>query len=347
MICAPMVDASELAFRELTRRHNVDLCYTPMLHSRNFAQDAKYRSDNFSTTGSDRPLVAQFCANDAGTFVSAAQMVQAQVDAIDLNLGCPQGIARRGGYGAFLMEDWKRIAEIVRRGSRELDTPVWVKIRVYESTERTVEYAKMLVRNGASLVAVHGRTRDQKGKNAGDADWDKIRAVKQAVDVPVVANGNVVCMDDVRRCIEQTRVDGVMSAWALLQDPGAFGERRERRMERCWEYLDIAERYETCLKMVRGHVFKMLRSRLDACMDMNERLARTRSVKEIRLVVKQLEERTDWGGVSFETRVQRGETVGEGNWKKEQRLKKKRRMETADTTNAVNMLRSDAKLQNT
>eukprot|EP00171_Calliarthron_tuberculosum_P011142 IDg11142t1 len=97
-VVAPMVDGSELAFRTLTRRYGAELAYTPMMHSRLFSEGEKYRAENFTTDASDRPVIAQFCANDPKLLVSAAQHVQSHVDAVDLNLGCPQGIAKRGKY---------------------------------------------------------------------------------------------------------------------------------------------------------------------------------------------------------------------------------------------------------
>ena len=103
LICAPMVDQSELPFRILTRKYGANLCYTPMLHSKMMTTQKKYKQEHFTTCAEDRPLVAQLCGNDPETMVKAAKMIEGEVDAIDVNFGCPQAIAKRGNYGSYLL----------------------------------------------------------------------------------------------------------------------------------------------------------------------------------------------------------------------------------------------------
>lgn len=309
-VVAPMVDGSELAFRDLCRKYGATLAYTPMLNSKIFVRDAKYRAEHFTTHKLDRPLAAQFCANDPVTLVEAAKHIQRSVDAIDLNLGCPQGIAKRGHYGSFLMEEWGLLHDIVSTAVRELDVPVWVKIRIFSEVGKTVKYARMLEDAGASLIAVHGRTREQKGKGAPPADWEVIKAVKLAVRVPVIANGNVRCLRDANEALAATGADGVMSAWALLDNPGTFlGDGAPSRMALAKEYLDFAEKYDTPMRMVRLHIFKLFRGRLDYNMDLNESVAKCRSIAEFRDVAKAIETRCDYDAISFETRLANGEEI--------------------------------------
>ena len=147
----------------------------------------------------------------------------------------------------------------LRKCMQELRTPVSVKIRIFPELERTLEYARTLERAGASLVAVHGRTREHKKSRTNLADWDVIRAVKQALSVPVLGNGNVRTLADVHAMIEATGVDGVMSAESLLDDPALFAPRRlqeqpythRQRMPLALEYLDMVEQYPVPMRMVR------------------------------------------------------------------------------------------------
>lgn len=306
-VVAPMVDGSELAFRDLCRRYNAQLAYTPMLHSRTFSKDAKFRKEYFTSNVKDRPLVAQFCANDPDIFVNAARHIQHEVDAVDLNLGCPQGIAKKGRYGAFLQDEWDLVYKIVNKAYKELDVPVWVKIRIFDDLDKTISYAKMLESAGASLIAVHGRTREQKGKVAPPANWAAIRAVREAVSVPVIANGNVRCKEDADNAIKETGAVAVMSAWALLDNPSTFKDNiKVNRLHLAREYLQIAEEYKTPVRMVRLHLFKLFRSRLDVNMDLNEAVARCRTFDDFNLITGVLEHRCDFDGVSFEERVATG-----------------------------------------
>eukprot|EP00850_Spirogloea_muscicola_P001974 SM000007S20934 [mRNA] locus=s7:1050385:1052297:- [translate_table: standard] len=221
-----MVDQSELPFRMLCRRHGAHAAYTPMLHSRLFASDAKYRRAEFSTCPEDRPLFVQFCANDPQTLLAAAKHVENDCDYIDINLGCPQRIAKRGYYGAFLMDNMPLVRSLVETLAAGVSTPVSCKIRLFPQLEDTIAYAKMLEDAGCSLLAVHGRTRDQKCGRAVRADWPAICAVRQAVSIPVLANGNVRWLEDAVECMRFTGAQGVMSAESLLSNPALFAGHR-------------------------------------------------------------------------------------------------------------------------
>ncbi|KAI8873730.1 Dus-domain-containing protein [Ramicandelaber brevisporus] len=292
-IVAPMVDQSELPWRILARRYGAQLCYTPMFHARMFTepQNEQYRRDVWSTCAKlDRPLVVQFCANDADILLKAALMVQDHCDAVDINLGCPQGIAKRGRYGSFLQDEWELIAKMVSTLNEHLDIPVTCKIRVFPDPERTVAYAKMIEAAGCQMLTVHGRTREQKGHNTGLADWAQIKRVREVVKIPMLSNGNILYGNDIDRAIEATGADGAMVSETHLCNPAVFVKKNPVITDIAREYLEIAgfakpkdqgnaedavnTAYPTILPHIRAHMFKLLLPALSIHTDIREKLGR-------------------------------------------------------------------------
>ncbi|KAF2442654.1 FMN-linked oxidoreductase [Karstenula rhodostoma CBS 690.94] len=259
LVLAPMVEQSEFAWRMLSRsflpaseQSNL-LAYTPMFHSKMFLEGPKYRDSHFQPLKSampsppdtyhisqlpdserhldgnpafDRPLTVQFCSNDPDDLLGAAKHVAPFCDAVDLNLGCPQGIARRGNYGAFLQETPELIGKMIKKLDEELDVPITAKFRILETKEKTLAYAKTILDAGANILTVHGRRREQKGHNTGLADWKMIRYLRENLpkDTVIFANGNILQHDDIAKCLEATGADGVMTAEGNLYDPTIFAK---------------------------------------------------------------------------------------------------------------------------
>ncbi|OUC46227.1 peptidase, T1 family [Trichinella nativa] len=268
-VVAPMVDQSELPWRLLCRRHGAQLCYTPMLHAGNFLTDELYRKTHFTTCPEDRPLIAQFCANEPETLFNAASLVANQCDAIDINLGCPQTIARRGKYGAYLQDDWDLVSSLIKSACR-LPIPVTCKIRIFPEVRRTVEYAQMIQASGCTLLAIHGRTREQKGRTCGLADWDHIAAVKSALQIPVFANGSIRYFADIDRCLKCTGADGVMCAESNLSNPYLFENRQAPVWEPCLEYLNLVKDFYHYLDLCED---------LHKCTDLDEAVSVVQRLK--------------------------------------------------------------------
>ncbi|THG97976.1 hypothetical protein EW026_g4138 [Hermanssonia centrifuga] len=270
-----------------------------------------YRDKNFNIGKGeeggpgDRPLIVQFCANNPETLLAAAKIVEPHCDAVDINLGCPQEIARKGHYGSFLQDEWEVIYNLIHILHKNLSIPVTAKFRVFSTVEKTVEYAKMLESAGAQILTCHGRTREQRGQMAGLADWEKIRAVKEAVAVPVIANGNVLFHTDIETCLAATGADAVMSAEGNLYNPAIFcpssiasTSSTPISAPSTWmmpfdtglhvphttlalEYLSIVKSLATPTSpsAVKGHLFKLMRPALGREKDLREKMGKVKVVK--------------------------------------------------------------------
>jgi tRNA-dihydrouridine synthase len=219
-----MIGKSDLPFRLLLKSYGFEVCWTPMFHAEDFASASKQDRfrQGFDTCIDDRPLVVQFGTNNANDFLESALAVQDQCVAVDLNLGCPQQKAMKGGWGGALMdeENWHLVRDIVKRAvtSPLLRVPITCKIRIFDNDRKTVRFAKMLEEAGCSLLTVHGRQRCRELHHA-PANWSVIREVRKALRIPVIANGGISSRATAEECLEKTGCAAVMIATAAVSDP--------------------------------------------------------------------------------------------------------------------------------
>jgi tRNA-dihydrouridine synthase 1 len=259
-----------------------------MFHAKIFSENEAYREKEFTTCPEDRPLIVQFCGNNPDTVLAAAKHVEDRCDAVDLNLGCPQGIAKKGFYGSYLQDEWELVASIVRKLHENLKVPVTCKIRIFPDVEKTIRYAKMLEANGCQLLTVHGRVREQRQQNTGLADWEQIRRVRAAVSIPVVSNGNILYHEDVEACLEATGCVGVMTAEGNLYNPFIFEPGFPLVSTVAREFMEMIEKYGAIASHVRGHLFKILRPAMNIHTEFRARVGNAHGLDEIMTEAKAL-----------------------------------------------------------
>ncbi|GMI03757.1 hypothetical protein TrRE_jg12662, partial [Triparma retinervis] len=289
-IAAPMVRHTDLPCRMVYRKHGTQLAYTSMIDADRFiAAKTEDRTKYFSTVKEDRPLIAQFGATNADDFVKAAQIIEGEVDAVCLNMDCPQRRAAQQGFGAYLMKDnAEEVFNIVRRASTELKVPVVAKIRLlslpatvgngYKSVplvSKTIEFCKKLEEAGISLVAIHGRTIDMSNSGAScrdqknhrpvyPSDYEAINAIQKHLKIPVVANGDIRSMADVSSCLETTGADAVMVATELLYNPRLYAmpSNSTRQVVTPIKQLSFAAEYLHMASVYKGFTPETLKSHL-------------------------------------------------------------------------------------
>lgn len=286
-ISAPMVDQSNLAWRLLVRQNGVDVAFTQMVHSKNFVRDKTYRKniadwiDYRASNGSlesekwaeslDRPLIVQLAGDNPDFLAETAKAIEAHgVTAIDLNLGCPQNIAKRGHYGAYLLPERELIVKCLSSMVAATSIPITAKIRKLPDEEETLRLVQAIENCGVSMLTVHGRLVTQNKQFTGQVDWGIIRKIKQTVGIPVVANGGIETLEQAMNCLEETGANAVMSSEGLLQNPKLFSVEGDRlfrenilrsQLSSAKEYLRLLRLYphpHPLETVVRGHLFKIL-----------------------------------------------------------------------------------------
>lgn len=215
----PMAGVTDIVFRNIVRQYDPDcLLSTEMVSSKGL----QYRKDNhiMDLAADEHPVGIQLFGHEPDVMAHAAQMAQARgADFIDINMGCPVPKITKGKDGCALMKEPDLAREIIASVKASVSIPVTVKFRLGwdDSTRNAVEFGEMAEAAGASLVTVHGRTRQQ--LYSGKADWSFIAKVKAALSIPVFGNGDVFEAEDALRLLEITGCDGVAVARGTLGNP--------------------------------------------------------------------------------------------------------------------------------
>ncbi|WP_204152198.1 tRNA dihydrouridine synthase DusB [Leptolyngbya sp. CCY15150] len=222
---SPLSGVTDLVFRQLVRRYAPDsMMYTEMVHASGLAH-ARQLPKVMDVDPQERPVSIQLFDCRPDFLAEAARMAAAEgADTIDLNMGCPVNKITKNGGGSSLLRQPEVAEAIVQAVVEAVDIPVTVKTRIGwdEDHINAVEFAQRMEQAGAQMLTLHGRTRAQ-GYH-GPARWDWIAQVKQAIAIPVIANGDVVSVESAVRCLEETGADGVMCSRGTLGYPFLVGE---------------------------------------------------------------------------------------------------------------------------
>lgn len=225
VILAPMAGVTDLPFRVLCKEQGAGLLCMEMVSAKAIYYGSKNTEELMKISPAEMPVSLQLFGSDADIMADMAKKIEEKPFAVlDINMGCPVPKVVNNGEGSALMKNPKLAEEIITKMVKAVKKPVTVKIRkgFDEAHLNAVEMAKIAEASGAAAVAVHGRTREQ--YYAGNADWDCIRAVKEAVKIPVIGNGDVTDALSAERLLKETGCDGVMVGRAAQGNPFIFRE---------------------------------------------------------------------------------------------------------------------------
>ena len=312
VILAPMAGVSNTSFRKIIKEMGAGLIYCEMVSDKAITYGAQKTLDLLKMDEMERPISQQIFGSDIESFVTAAKKIYElqHPDIIDINMGCPvPKVAIKNQAGSALLKNPKKIGEIVNAVVNSVPCPVTVKIRSGWDAEHinAVEVAKICEENGASAIAVHARTRAQ--GYSGQANWDIIKQVKEAVSIPVIGNGDVTSCYLAKKMLDETKCDAVMIGRGVLGNPWLIKE--------CVDYLesgiepkpinyqdkiDMMKRHYELLKQDKGEISASLEIRtfilyylkgIKGSKEIKNKICQTKSSEEIFKIIDEFKEKLD------------------------------------------------------
>ncbi len=227
-VLAPMAGVTDLPFRLLCKEQGAGLLCMEMVSAKAIHFGNKNTKALLKIHPAETPVSLQLFGSDPELMAEIAKQIEElPFDILDINMGCPVPKEVNNGEGSALMKNPKLVGEIVSAVSKAIKKPVTVKIRkgFDEASVNAVEIARIIEESGGAAVAVHGRTREQ--YYSGQADWDIIRQVKEAVSIPVIGNGDVDSPQKAEAMFRETGCDGVMIGRACRGNPWIFRQLQE------------------------------------------------------------------------------------------------------------------------
>ena len=223
---APMAGVTDSAFRRICVEQGCGMVTTELISAKGLYYGSENTEALLKLTNEEKPAAVQIFGRDPYIMAKAAERFDSddRFFAIDINMGCPAPKVVKNGEGSALLKEPELAAEIVREVSMATSKPVTVKYRIgFDSNNiNAVEFGKVLEEAGAKCITIHGRTREQ--MYSGTANWDIIKQVKEAVDIPVVGNGDVNSFESALRLFQETNCDAIMIGRGAQGNPFIFRE---------------------------------------------------------------------------------------------------------------------------
>jgi len=222
ILLAPMAGITDLPFRLICEKFKPGLVVTEMVSSKALLYNDEKTKKLLNTKGEKRPISMQIFGSDEESMAYGAKYVSELADIVDINMGCPAPKVTKNGDGSKLLLDLDKAGRTIEAVVKNSTKPVTLKIRLGWDKEHIVakEIAKIAETLGVSAIIVHGRTREE--YYSGKSDLDEIRRVKEAVNIPVIGNGDIVDEESAKNMFEKTGVDGIMIGRGAIGNPWIF-----------------------------------------------------------------------------------------------------------------------------
>ena len=263
ILLAPMAGVTDVAFRSICIDFGADAGVTEMISAKALKYENKKTEDLLITAPNEKIKIVQIFGSDPDIMAEiCASKYLEKFDIIDINMGCPAPKIVSNGEGSFLMTKIDLAREIISKCVSATNKPITVKFRsgFDNNSINAIEFAKMCESAGASAITIHGRTRSQ--MYSGSVDLDIIRSVKQSVNIPVIASGDIVDRESYLRTLKYTGCDAVMIGRGALGNPYIFEEIRgtvpnKHKFEIIKRHIETLLNYYP-LSFVSGHIRKHL-----------------------------------------------------------------------------------------
>ena len=261
-VLSPMAGVTDIAFRSMAADMGAGMTYTEFVSCAAIVRGSKKTLDMIRVADNERPVAVQLFGNNINEVVAAAKMLEDTFDVFDINCGCPAWKVIKTGAGSQMLNNPQQIGEFIHALSRSITKPVTLKIRsgIDAHSINAVTVATVAQKAGASAIAVHGRT--QKQGYRGLADWHIIKKVKQAVDIPVIGNGDVFSPQDFVEKLHYSGVDAIMIARGAIGNPFIFeqinqflttGSYQDKPDDLFLQFLEYAQRFSIDFSSVKSH----------------------------------------------------------------------------------------------
>lgn len=222
---APMADMTDLPFCLICKEHGAPLMFREMVSSEAIVRQNPKTIEMARFDERERPLIQQIFGSEPDVMAEAARIIEEKFhpDGIDINMGCPVYNIVSNFNGAFLIKEPERAAAIIRAMTAAVKVPISVKTRLgWNKDTDVLEFVKVLEDAGASLISIHGRTKEQ--GYSGTANWDRVGEARKNTSLPVLVNGDITSVETAREALQRSGADGVLVGRGFLGNPWFFGE---------------------------------------------------------------------------------------------------------------------------